>query len=469
MHTQTHHRHMVALPLFALCMLAVAGSDKLLVASALNTGATETAFIKTDVTAQIWTDETCGTRVMVQPKSILSVRHDSDSARVVLGSATVETATYANIQLDDTLQASILRGAAFALRDDRSVSLVALTAPLYALSGSQEFLVPRGYQLTASIKADGTLTTPLVSPVPLAWLTQVLDGLPATSPVVSVSDDADIVHFVAAGKYTEATQTLNAQTDAMTPHKYCQAMSALLSQVSQEDAHTQFGIALVRKITGSQTADMLTYLLLARERQLGDTVDTLASLSLKPAFDIPVALSIQQEALAMNRPLPGAFVDVWKKAALRAAALDPGAVTYGVLPIAKTIVSRFEQDGFPIYTRLWRGAVDDVTSFAGSLLSSVPKPIIKTTMQTAPHTSAHPCSENQARAALQAAGAMFTTKTSIRCLDTGLISAKGIYFSTSSGDHVFDFTFDVVSGTASGIVRDGTALPNSVPLKQIAH
>lgn len=476
MMSQQKHKHLVALPLFAACMLVVTGSNAL-VGSVLAHGNETLIPVIADQKPVTW-QPSKSLAVTLDAKSGLSQTDKGTRLRFLYGSAVINTDSLVQVRFDTTWNAVWMNGAVAVLEDAHGVTLVALTTSILAKDPSgAEWMIPHGYQL--DIKKE-THSDPVISATPAAWLDDKQSVIPSIRSAESTDEQTALQTMISSDAYDKALALVT--TEPADTTGFPDALQSVFAQPDVGMAHTQLALELTRKAAPDfPSIDFLTLLTLAAHRGLSDTDPALAHASFADAFADQIARMIGAEAAHLSRPLPAAFVTLWQSNARNYAAHEPAAALRTLLPDALQTREQLS-DQFPVSAGLWNSSIQDIVHFAEPLLSeqnhtdvqsllmqaegkdsaaassadSVPKP--------EPAVIADESCIAQAKADLLASGSMLTSETSFQCLSDGSADIRSLYIATKAGDALFDLRYNSSDHLVSHIVENGKSLPNSLRL-----
>ena len=433
--TSIHHRHFVAAPLLVLLLLAVATVDSL-VARAMSFGAgIEKQVMQSEESERSFSLPSGGAGVLA-PKSRISLINGGSSLEFLHGSALLRTTGRMTIDAGPTLHANVLLGSVSVFRDDSSATVVALDAPVIVTIAGYRYILPAGYQLHIT---DGTL--PVRLQVPDDWLLAEVsraDALPV-SPANAAAEGLSSV--------LQGTDTLTAES---------------LGRISN---------------LSDSSLSLLAWLHVTLQTSRLDVsgAETLSSALAAGSFpDAEWVFAVPALAGSSLKPLPAFLVTQWKTAVIRFASADAeGARTALQIASADDLPSRYEDAGYPKQAQLWEDALGDIHAVLAQLLPD--QPLSSSVSSAAAAVPQEPrislSSEQlriQSRELLDTHGVLFTAATKIEVDSLRLDCARitSVFIAEDSHDVSYDFSYCPVQNIISGILRNGIALANDVPVEK---
>lgn len=270
------------------------------------------------------------------PSSRLSVSRDGETITLRKGSLLVGAAGSLRIDVGDGMTVRLLAGSCLILWDERSVTVVALTAPALALRGDEIWILPGGTQLSFAGNGKGEQ-----SAVPKEWLAQQS----AKSASLPVTETA-LAHPLAS-------------------------VLTLLHSPDVIDADSLSAILGLPALSGDSALKLLAAVRLAPQagRMDGKAAEILSSAISENVRPSQLAFAVPALAASTLNVLPAPLVAEWAKAAGRMAADDPvGSAALFHRTIA-SLPGSYQTAGYPKQAMLWRGAIKQVHVILSALLA----------------------------------------------------------------------------------------------------
>ncbi len=441
----------MALPVFLIAMLCIAGSDHLFATILQEPVRIAPVVLRTAGQPVVWQGN-AGIAVALEERSSATV--DASAARVTVsaGSAIVATSGFVDIVADSSV-VRVLHGSVLVLRDATSVTAVALTSPLLVESAGSSTLLPRGYQMRME---GGKMST---SEVPLHWLQEKMRLIPVVT-------DAGLSQSA-----TEAVQLLGISrcTSLPAPLAAIDASAVMAEFLTTADATVDCSDALLRLMPSDATPSriLLLFALLSQRR---NAANLLAELDVPVTMDSSFVLAVVQEQTALSRPLPLSVLDTLTHSAERAATMDPQMAGEMLLDKIDGMALALDTAGYPESARQWQRVSSRLHDFIAPLLPPAAKHQESDVLPVAAARTYEPAKiVSLARQYLQSSALLFTEKTTIVYETKARVRFEHAYIATAHGDSDISGTFDTETQQVSSIVLGAIPLPNQVSLSALAQ
>lgn len=316
-----------------LLLFAVVGFDRLMAHGAPLGGSMIDGMLVTEQSEQQFSLP--GLSGLLGPLSRLSMSRDAQTLSLGKGSLLIDAAGTVSIDIGDGFSVRLLDGSCLVLRDEHSVTVVALSASALALRGDERWILPHGTQFSL----DG-VGRPKQSEVPAQWLAG--QSARSTSLPIMELPAADPLASSIALIHSSDTVT----SDAL--------LAVLTSPAAQNSA---LGVLVAVQLAPQA------------ERMDGRASDMIVSAILEHIASSELAFAVPALANSTLRILPAGLIAAWSKAAGRMAADDPVGSATLFHRIVASLPARYETAGYPKQAMLWRGSIRQVHVILSSLLT----------------------------------------------------------------------------------------------------
>lgn len=420
------------------------------------------------------------------------------------GSVLVTSDGLATVRFSSSGSLSGWNGGFFALRDERALTVAAITTPVVVRMGSGVLLLPVGMQwslplasVPSSTGADLTafLHGILPGPLPRSFVEEQrkklaalhpasVDGAPAapvtlagvlsgTAVIVDPAEEehaarvATLVRTVTDGADDEALALLQSHPDVvqgadgqrllarlLAANLSIALRSALLDAVTDADMQLLLAVHPVRRFEGllffdGASADRRALLLSlpivdTQSEPLPEFLLTRFAEELVPAVE--QAQDRSAELTALLAAIERGVREQRSRQFVHRMAVYAHA--------AQALVERFEATA----TLEQRALLASITQLAKPPIPVLPKAEVYEAQSSsvAPLTAVQTQElQTAVRAMLVAKGALFTKRTELRAVSHDAVHVSGVAFATPNGDELFSFTVDPQTAVLSSIVRDG--------------
>ncbi len=392
---------------------------------------------------------------LLGPLSHLSVSRDGKTLTLRRGSLLVDVAGSLRIDVGDGTIVRFLAGSCRIFRDERSVTVVALSAPVLVLRGDEIWILPGGYQLSIAGSARAKQ-----SAVPQEWLAEQSEMI-ASLPVMDVSSTDPLVSLVA----------FLHSPDVITVESLAEVLA--LPALSADSALRLLVAVRLAPEAGRMDAKVSEILSSAISETLGPS---------QLAFAVPAL------ATSTLNVLPTGLIAEWTRTASRMAADDPFGSATLFRGAVSSLPGSYETAGYPKQAMLWRGAISRVNVVLSSLLTGAAadqyaedigathravRLLERTPSSSQPIATQQPASHvpsdqltSLTRQFLLSKDVLFSASVSIT-IDPDTVDCarvEGIFIVEAGSDVPYTFSYCPADQYIRKIERDGKRLPNDVPV-----
>ncbi len=481
--TTPRHRHLVAAPLMVLALFAVSFFDAHIPAGAVSASTVADGVVTTGKDSkQFSTSE--GITAIAQPYSSVSIG-GGRQLTLLRGSVLARTTGIVEIDLGFGVKAHAIDGAFIALRDDASVSVVALTSAVLVSRENRLLIVPVGKQL----RMDPSGTFDRVT-VPSMWFSDQVSAV-AVLPETQLPSLTEAQHRLMETILSDNDAVRSQDIRKLSEDDRLILLSSIVSgdgQLSASQTNTALDLAASFELDGG-TLQAVTALRLISTNERMETgagaapADALAG-TLTPAEFI---YAVPEIALSSLRPVSSELIDHWSEEIVRSALSDAPSMVKALHGVINDVPQTYEDAGYPEQATLWRTAVSRISTSLTPLLSiddaktlafDVAAALVPHQKEAAaapvalpPPVPAKPqFTDDQliafTRKTLLLHDVLFSTNTLIApsTSDVDCARVTGVFLSQNGRDVPYQFSVCPGTSVVKAIEHDGKRFPNSVPI-----
>lgn len=367
------------------------------------------------------------------------IEHSETEIELLQGSAHVTAQRFAKITTSQE-DIYVIGGSIFLVKQNGTLTIAALNAPVFIAEGKVQRLLATGYQL--SIDSGATLRTSVLSALPLPWL----------------ADQKESISKVQASAF----DLIDSEESALN------ALIALpLAEQSQEQS--QLFLSSVRSLSTEKNIDVFASVRLLGYMQEPAGNDVLVAALAGSSVD---AHSFAHGLLVMTKNgqiLPDLALKHMGELTKRAAVSNPLLAGKDLLSLIDAIIVQYEVKGFPLYVGSMKEIRKQFLALLKPLLTAdqmkrlTSKEIENNTAETS-DVSENPILVEAAKELFVKYGMDFTVESECMEVADWSVRCTGLFFSGKTDEHLIDFTITAPSGKVSDIVLDGQLQPNALPL-----
>ncbi len=477
MHKQKH-RHLVALPIAVLAILAVGVCSNLLPVQAETDGARMTVHLRASERDEVFS---IGSAVAGLLRTSSELLADDAGTRLSLrrGQVLLQTAEPLTLEAGDSLRVAIAYGAFVAVRDADSVTIAALDTPLLIeYAGTKSVLEPgRQVRVVPGLPEQRTA-------IGGDWYTAQWSDLALLPSVRITPIENQEFRTAIATRPSECVTIADAGHIARGDLRSGLAILLTERRIDTDVYHCIRSLA--RSLDGSDTMIPLALLLLATEGGKTDpsaatliTEDFTHDPFLKAVF--PVTLPVL--AVTRQRPVQAPLIHAFGSTVIQTGLASP-ANAISLIANASHLPRTLASAGLPIQSDAWKSSLiraivvlkttvpeADRSELDAAFADILRKPVIAAAapapVQETPTTH---WTDDELTAIthdiLVTHGALLATTTTLTPdAEKQTVLVEGVFIAEDSGNVPYVFTYDPGKERVTNIIRDGRRLPNTVPVQ----
>jgi len=457
------HRHFVAVPIALVMMLAFVSVTMLVPVRAELVAAQKSVHVSATLDDE---EFYLGQNIAGMLKAGTKLSADPIGTRLSLNSGQALLRTSGFMKLDiDTVQVSALHGSFVAAKDAQTIMIAALDAPVILVS--DEFSLVLAPRMQVLLKKDVSYT---LSSIGREWYSTQMQSLSSLRPASKQSIEQNMIDDACA-------QEQNFSSDDA---------GFIVTLLGHGRITTDVYSCILRfsdTMDDAQSIRRLVVLVLATE---GARIDDEAAVLILDAFEHDSVLrsSLPQVLPALviqkrSATTPPQLIDLFSTGIIEKGLLDP-VDAIALLENAISVPDTLRRSGLPLQADLWQAAITKVVTVLKSVVSDDQRVELDQLIHQTSSSSSTTFDQDvirpqtnwtdeelilMTRNTLLDHGALFSS-TTLLTADTEhqTVRIEGIFILKDNKNVRYDCTYDPTREVFTNIIREGTRLPNDVPV-----